>query len=455
MEGENIIQVNDVSGLIAGIQSANNSNGHVTILLAAGTYQLTTNLPFISASTTALTIRGATGDRDDVIIKGQGWNNSNVTHIFNVAADSFTVADLTIGEVYYHPIQVHSNPNDADFFLANNVRFIDAKEQLLKVSAGGPLFADNGIVECCLFEFTAGIAFQYYTGGIDAHRAKDWIVRQNIFKGIRSPEADLAEHAIHFWRESSGTTVERNQIIDCDRGIGFGLGNDVLSGHQGGIIKNNFVHTSRDVGIGLEYAPDTKVYNNTVITDNYPNAIEYRFPGTTSVHIANNLTRGVITNRNSSSSGNIEANFVVTDLSIFADPNNYDYHLKAVTNNITDAGLTLPDIILDYDCQERPLGAAFDIGADEFYDVYTHDAFVDLSGISLFPNPVENTFTITGLLSAYSVQVLDATGQAHQTYDQNSGTIEVDISSLPTGLYFIKIENKTNQLASLQLILKT
>ena len=118
-----------------------------------------------------------------MIIKGLGWNNNAVTHIFNVAADSFTIADMTIGEVFYHPIQVHSNPNDADHFTAHNVKFTDAKEQLLKVSGGGSLFADDGIVECCLFEFSAGIAFQYYTGGIDAHRAKDWMVRFNQFKG--------------------------------------------------------------------------------------------------------------------------------------------------------------------------------------------------------------------------------------------------------------------------------
>lgn len=449
-----LFNVSNVSQLISAIQTANSSNGNATIVLASGTYALNGNLPFISASTTRLTIRGATGDRDDVIIKGKGWNNSDVTHIFNVAADYFTVADMTIGEVFYHPIQVHSNPDDADDFLAHNVRFIDAKEQLLKVSAGGPLFADRGTVECCSFEFTAGIAFQYYTGGIDAHHAKDWIVRQNAFRGIRSPDNNLSEHAIHFWRESSGTLVEGNHIIDCDRGIGFGLGNDALSGHQGGLIKNNFVHTSRDVGIGLEFAPGTRVYNNTVITANYSNAIEYRFAGTSNVHIANNLTQGIITDRGSGSSGMVESNSLVTSLDIFVDADNYDYHLRAVTSNITDAGVSLSDVTNDFDCQDRPQASAFDIGADEFYDFSTLDIFLDHSGISLFPNPVENVFIISGLVANYSVQVLDAMGQLYQSYDQNSGTIEIDISSLPAGLYFVKIENKSSQVVSLQLILK-
>lgn len=447
--------VSNVGELISAMQTANTTNGHTTILLEPGTYVLNSNLPFVGSNMVGLTIRGATGDRDDVIIKGQGWNNNTVTHIFNVAADSFTVADMTIGEVYYHPIQVHSNPNDADDFLAHNVRFIDAKEQLLKVSAGGALFADNGIVECCAFEFTAGIAFQYYTGGIDAHHSRNWIVRQNVFKGIRSPDGTLSEHAIHFWRECSGTTVERNRIIDCDRGIGFGLGNDPLNGHTGGTIKNNFVHCSRDVGIGLEYSPNTQIFNNTVVVENYNNAIEYRFAGTSNVHIANNLTYGVITDRGSGASGILEANKTTNDLNIFEDSGHYDYHLIASTPGITDAGITLAGITSDIDCQPRPDDAIFDIGADEYYDLSTIDIYVDHSGISLFPNPVEETFTISGLVGDYSIAILDSSGNVYQSYQDTMGTIAIDISGLPAGLYFVKIENKTNHSAGLQLILKT
>ncbi len=372
-EPGNVVNVQNVSELQTAMSQANSQNGNMTIILAPGEYILNTNLPFISGSTADLTIKGATGNRDDVIIRGQGWNSNAVTHIFNVAADRFTVADITIGEVFYHPIQVHSNPSDADDFTAINVRFIDAKEQLLKVSGGGELFADRGGVYCCEFEFTQGVAYQFYTGGIDAHRSVDWVVHNNTFKGIRSPDGTLAEHAIHFWQVCTGTIVTANKINTCDRGIGFGLGDNPANGNVGGLIMNNFVHTNRDVGIGLEHSPDTKVYNNTVITDNYPNSIEYRFSATTNVQITNNLVNGLIRNRNGASA-TIMTNHQTNDMSVFTDAPNFNYHLSGEHSNIVDSGTSVNELVQDIDCDPRI--NIIDIGADEFYTctpIITHN----------------------------------------------------------------------------------
>lgn len=371
-EPGNVVTVQNVNELQSALNQANNQNGNMTILLAPGEYILSSNLSFIGDNMADLTIKGATGNRDDVIIRGQGWNNNAVTHIFSVGADRFTVADMTIGEVFYHPIQVHSNPYDADDFTAINVRLIDAREQLFKVSGGGELFADRGGIYCCEFEFTQGIAYQFYTGGIDAHRSVDWVVHNNVFKGIRSPDGTLAEHAIHFWRLGSGTVVTANKINSCDRGIGFGLGDTPDNGHVGGLIMNNFVHTNRDVGIGVEHSPDTKIYNNTVIADNYPNSIEYRFSATTNVQITNNLVNGLIRNRNNASA-TTTTNYQINDLSVFTDAVNFNYHLTGSNNNIVDAGTLLNELSQDIDCEPRI--NTIDIGADEFYSctpIITH-----------------------------------------------------------------------------------
>jgi hypothetical protein len=56
---------------------------------------------------------------------------------------------------------------------------------------------------------------QHSIGGIDAHNAVGWIVRDNTFRKIRSPAGSVAEHAVHFWSGSRDTLVERNLIVDC------------------------------------------------------------------------------------------------------------------------------------------------------------------------------------------------------------------------------------------------
>jgi hypothetical protein len=69
------------------------------------------------------------------------------------------------------------------------------------------LSSDDGIVKDCLFEHRVGIGPQYYIGGVDAHNAKNWMVRDSTFKGIRSPSLYAAEFAIHFWSDSGNTLV--------------------------------------------------------------------------------------------------------------------------------------------------------------------------------------------------------------------------------------------------------
>jgi len=364
-EPGNTVIVNNVSQLENAINQANNQGGNMTIKVSPGVYALNNGF-VITPNMSRLTIVGTTGNRNDVILRGKGWNNNAMSFIFLVQADEFTIAHLTLEQSSTHLIQIQSE-EDADDFTAINVRFIDGKEQLLKVSklAGGP-YSDNGMVACSSFEFTAGIAYQNYTGGIDAHRSRNWIVKNNTFRDIRRPSNEpVVEHAIHFWQESSNITVIGNQIINCDRGIGLGLGDNFSGGHSGGIVMNNFVHTDRGVGIGLEHSPDTKVYNNTVITDNYPRSIEYRFPGTTNVRITNNLISGTVSSRDGGTAVNTANNYQVSDFNIFANAANYDYHLVGSPSGIVDSGSNLSEVTADIDCDSRLSNGGIDIGADE------------------------------------------------------------------------------------------
>lgn len=294
------VVVSNVDELKAAVASANET-GNVVIALRDGTYTISKDL-WVTGNN--IMFKSQSGNRDAVTVRGLGMSGT-VASVFHFQGDNNAAVNLTVGYVANHPIQVHGEL-DADNVLIHNVRFVDGHEQLLKASynAGNlNVGSDNGVVECSLFEYSAGVGPQYYIGGIDVHNGKNWIVRNNVFKNIRSPETELAEHAIHFWSGSQGTLVENNTIINSDRGVGFGLGD---RGHVGGIIRNNFIYhdaNSRgDAGITLETAPGVQVYGNKIYFENdYPNAIEYRFSSTAGVSIHDNITNRAIKERDGAS----------------------------------------------------------------------------------------------------------------------------------------------------------
>jgi len=352
-------QVATMTELRAALNAANSSGGNHSILLEDGTYFLD---EMLHVTADRITVRSLSGIREAVQIWGAGMGGS-IAHVFLISASHFTCADLTLGRVANHGIQIRGEA-DADFPLIHNVRFEDTFEQMLKVSydSGTGVGSDGGVVEWCHFEYTAGIGPQFYIGGVDAHHATGWEIAHNEFIAIRSPDGTLAEHAIHMWSFSEDTYVHHNRITNCDRGIGFGLGS---SGHVGGEISNNMIHTTRDVSIGLESSPGTSVYNNSVFTENYFNSIEYRFSATSGVNIANNLTNQAIASRNDGTA-TLTTNFSSAAASWFEDPFQGDLHLTEDRIEVVDQGSSLPTITTDFDCNPRPFGANYDLGADEY-----------------------------------------------------------------------------------------
>lgn len=339
-------------------------DGPKTILFEDGTYALD-DLLWIEEDN--ITIKSASGNRDAVILEGDGMNGS-VTHVFSVAGSGFTARDLTLRNVSNHAIQLQP---DVDFTSLINLHILDTGEQMVKVAYDEnnmDLSSDNGIIRDSLFEYSAGEGPQYYIGGIDAHNAKEWIIRKNTFKDIKSPSTDIAEHAIHFWSDSEGTLVERNLIMNCDRGIGFGLGE---RGHQGGIIRNNMIYHDEsegfaDVPISLESVEYSQVYNNTIFLENsYPNAIEYRFPTTKYISVINNLTNRQIIQRDRAL-GNVVNNITNAQADWFVDPAAGNLYLSGAIQEVVDKGQEIEGLYNDFYGKERPRGDGYDIGADEY-----------------------------------------------------------------------------------------
>jgi hypothetical protein len=364
-----VVAVSSVDALRSAIATANASGGEVTISIADGTYQLPDTL-HVTAPNVALV--SASNDRGKVTIRGDAMSASaTVKNLIRVSGKGFQLRGLSLERAGWHLIQIVGEA-DADGALIRDCAMRDAWEQLLKVSfdsARPSITADNGIVENCVFEYTAGIGPQYYIGGVDAHGSKNWIIRDNLFRNIASPNTAIAEHAIHFWSNSADIVVERNVIVNCDRGVGFGLGD---RGNARGIIRNNYIHHTAnghpyaDVGIALENSPGTAVYNNTILLEHaYSRSIEYRFGGTSGVTVVNNLTNKQIAARDGGT-GTVASNVTSATRAMFRLQALGDLALSGAHAGVVDAGQAVAGLTDDIAREPRPKGAGIDIGADEY-----------------------------------------------------------------------------------------
>jgi hypothetical protein len=369
------INVSNISQLQSAI--SNLSSGQ-TIVLADGTYNLTGSL-FLPQGISNVTIKGASGNRDNVIIKGPGMSNSTVP--FGFWADNvngITFQAMTIRDINQHAIILNSGVDNPVF---RNLHIIDIGDQFLKNNPSPDRLngIDNGMLENSLLEYTS-TAPDYYTNGLDVHRGRNWTVRGNTFKNFRS-STGLAGPAILIWNGSSGTTVIQNTFINNQRDISLGLDPSVPAGgatdHAGGLIANNFIYktssVSSDVPVAVFDSPQTKLYHNTILVNGaYPNAIEYRFPRTTGVDIKNNLTDASILARDGASAS-VSNNVTNATSGLFVNSAAGDLHLKQTATAAIDRGIAV-SVTDDFDGQARPQGPASDIGADEYTTLTTPPA---------------------------------------------------------------------------------
>ena len=296
------LYVTNSQELLSAVKKSHQQKLVKEIIIAPGLYSITKRLKL---SRNNLTLRSETSDPESTVISGgASLEESAADVLIDISGSDITIAGVTLQHARRHLIQLRAETDSDNFTLVNSV-LRDSYEQLLKVSAGNTSFySDNGTVLNNTFYYSKGIGPQYYIGGIDAHRAVNWKVKYNLFKDIASPAEKVAEHAIHFWNNSANNNIVGNTIINCDRGIGFGM-RDRENQNSGGLIADNLIvhdnpaHPFADVGIVLESSPYTRVSNNRVfLYGRYPNAIEYRFERTHSVELSGNKVNKKIRARN-------------------------------------------------------------------------------------------------------------------------------------------------------------
>jgi hypothetical protein len=356
------------------------------IVIAPGQYHVTNNLYI---TTPNLIFRGATGNRDDVVLYGNGMNvNSGVLEGFWAAANGIQLHNLTIRGFWHHGIHIAGSPLASNVVISN-VKTVNCGERHVKGSGSG--VSDNVLIDNLWMEQTEEYLPRYghavdeynYIGGIDAMHLSNWTIRNLTAVNIRGATGG-GRAGIFLWNGVSNVTIEGCTIIRCGHGISIGNpsgpnGSHVAPWHAvGGMIRNNVIVRRDAWALELDNTKDFKVYNNTVYSDtaSYWRTVQvYDDPAeglTTNLDMRNNLIRGGINDLSSgdwsiaavTAMGNLVDNVgTVVTPSWFVDTATYNLRLTPAGTGAIDQAVMLTDVPYDFEAQMR--GALPDFGADE------------------------------------------------------------------------------------------
>ncbi len=367
-----------ISSATALREQAYNAAPGATILVSPGVYNLDNIIHIVNAG---ITIRGASGNRADVILDAGGML-SGFTHAILIEADDVTVADLTIRNAGEHGVSV----NGSDRPTLYNLHIVDTGYQLVKVNPVGD-GSDDGVLACSHLEYTT-TAPENYTNGISAHNAHRWVVRDNRWERIRTPD-NVPAPTILFWSGSSDTRVERNVLVDCYQGIAFGNASHGPGDHTGGIVRNNMIYASlpHDSVVEMVHATGWLVAHNTALLldpDGVTWGMEARFADTQGT-FANNLTNMPIWADRDGAGGASQGNVTDAAAGWFVDAAAADLHLAATAVQAIDQVSPLAEVTADIDGDPRAGDGAADAGADELFTLPPLDHSLFLPAIRAFP----------------------------------------------------------------------
>lgn len=369
----NAIRVATVDALLAAVDRVRPGD---TILLADGHYQLPRVL--VLQQQNDIVLRGASGDPTRVILSGRGWDSQakgdDLLHIGR--CEGVTIADLTFADCRSYGIKVEAENAPKDIHIYN-CHFRDIGVRAIKGSAGQDpnTRAVKGSVRYCYFENTKVPPADWlfggdYIGAIDMMALEDWTFSENVFRNIKGRNGG-GRSAIFIWVRSRRVVVERNLIVNCDRGVAFGnpgqstanLAGERLAYVTDGVIRNNFIAGGPDCGIELWYADRIKVFNNSIWRpeQNWSRGIRIG-TGTAHTDIVNNLVHGEI--RLEGGEAQVRNNLAGRLDGYCVDPASGNLALTPAGTRAIDQGVPLPEVTNDV--RGRPRSNLPDLGAWEF-----------------------------------------------------------------------------------------
>jgi len=238
---------------------------------------------------------------------------------------------------------------------------------------------------------------------IDVVGGRRWVIRGNFIHDHGKGGGDGISYAAFLKGNSRSGLFERNLVI-CERdhtggirlGLSFGGGGtapeSICEGgtctpeHQDGVMRNNLiVNCPQDVGIYLNKAARTGIYNNTLYNTT---GIDVRFTASTA-DLRNNLLSGAIRNRDGGTSTKATNREGVTPLqwtTWFVNPAGSNFALLD-GSQIVNLAQPLAQVPDDYCGKAR--GSAPDIGAVEYGGAICNTAQPSPGGLMIFTDGFE------------------------------------------------------------------
>lgn len=347
-----------------------------TILLANGQYKLPR--PVVLDRKQNVVLRSASGDASKVTLVGKGWERGDEhDDILRISrCEGVTIADLSFADCRSYGIKVEAEhaPKDVNIL---NCRFRDIGVRAIKGSAAqnSDLRAVKGSVRGCYFENTKTPPAAWLFGGdyiaaIDMMALEDWTFSDNVFRNIKGRNGG-GRAAIFIWVRSRKVVVERNLIVNCDRGVAFGNPGKSTANLEGerlvyvseGIIRNNFIAGGPDCGVELWYADRIKVLNNSIWRpeQNWTRGIRIG-TGTSNTEIANNLVNGGI--QSEGGQAQVHHNLAGRLDGYFEEPTSGNLALTTVATEALGRAVPLAEVTEDI--RQKPRKGNPDLGAWEF-----------------------------------------------------------------------------------------
>ncbi|MFL6234023.1 MAG: PE-PGRS family protein [Thermoanaerobaculia bacterium] len=374
--GAVIVPVATAAQLLTAVNSAQAGD---VITLAPGTYDLSQTLYCDTPGTAAqpITVQASA--------LGLAKIRFNTVEGFRISAPYWDFESLDIQGV----CPLHSDCEHAfhiggggDFTRIRNSRLHDFNAEIKGNGDGTPpVFPNDVLIEGNeLFDSVPRQTSNPVTP-IDVVGGRRWVVRGNFIHDHAKAQGDQISYAAFLKGSSRNGTFERNLVI-CERdttgfvrlGLSFGGGGtspeSICEGgtctpeHQNGVMRNNIiVNCPADVGIYLNKAQGTGIYNNTLYNTT---GIDVRFTASTA-DLRDNLLSGAIRNRDGGTStqgSNLTGITLAQWASWFVGPAAANFALLN-GSQVVNLGQPLAQVTDDYCGRLRSDGAP-DLGAVEY-----------------------------------------------------------------------------------------